>query len=150
MKRLVCLLVVLSTTAHAQPSSKRAFALSDWYRVATVRQPAMSPDGNWITFTVTTVLEAPWEKGNIYDAVSPIYFVHNVRTPTLIVHSEEDTRVTIGQGDEWFTALKKQGVPVEYIRYPRSSHELSRSGEPWLLVDRLGRLRDWFTYWLKP
>jgi dipeptidyl aminopeptidase/acylaminoacyl peptidase len=92
----------------------------------------------------------PWEKGNIYDAVSPIYFVHNVRTPTLIVHSEEDTRVTIGQGDEWFTSLKKQGVTVEYIRYPRSSHELSRSGEPWLLVDRLGRLRDWFTYWLKP
>ena len=92
----------------------------------------------------------PWEKGNIYDAVSPIYFVETVRTPTLIVHSEEDTRVTIGQGDEWFTALKKQGVPVEYIRYPRSSHELSRSGEPWLLVDRLGRLRDWFTHWLKP
>ncbi len=92
----------------------------------------------------------PWEKGNIYDAVSPIYFVQNVRTPTLIVHSEEDTRVTVGQGDEWFTALKKQGVPVEYIRYPRSSHELSRSGEPWLLVDRLGRLRDWFTHWLKP
>ena len=92
----------------------------------------------------------PWEKGNIYDAVSPIKFVQHVRTPTLIVHSEEDYRVTIGQGDEWFTALKKQGVPVEYIRYPRSSHELSRSGEPWLLVDRLGRLRDWFTYWLKP
>jgi dipeptidyl aminopeptidase/acylaminoacyl peptidase len=92
----------------------------------------------------------PWEKGNIYDAVSPIKFVQHVRTPTLIVHSEEDYRVTIGQADEWFTALKKQGVPVEYIRYPRSSHELSRSGEPWLLVDRLGRLRDWFTHWLKP
>ena len=92
----------------------------------------------------------PWEKGNIYDAVSPIKFVQNVRTPTLIVHSEEDYRVTIGQGDEWFMSLKKQGVPVEYIRYPRSSHELSRSGEPWLLVDRLGRLRDWFTHWLKP
>ena len=100
--------------------------------------------------TETELYGKPWEKGNIYDAVSPIYFVQNVRTPTLIVHSEEDTRVTIGQGDEWFTSLKKQGVPVEYIRYPRSSHELSRSGEPWLLVDRLGRLRDWFTHWLKP
>jgi dipeptidyl aminopeptidase/acylaminoacyl peptidase len=100
--------------------------------------------------TETELNGKPWEKGNIYDAVSPIYFVQNVRTPTLIVHSEEDTRVTIGQADEWFTALKKQGVPVEYIRYPRSSHELSRSGEPWLLVDRLGRLRDWFAYWLKP
>ena len=90
----------------------------------------------------------PWEKGNIYDQASPIYYVDKVRTPTLIVHSEEDFRVTIGQGDEWFMSLKKQGVPVEFVRYPRSSHELSRSGEPWLLVDRLGRLRDWFTYWL--
>lgn len=99
--------------------------------------------------TETELYGKPWEKGNIYDAVSPIYFVQHVRTPTLIVHSEEDTRVTIGQGDEWFTSLKKQGVPVEYIRYPRSSHELSRSGEPWLLVDRLGRLRDWFSHWLK-
>jgi dipeptidyl aminopeptidase/acylaminoacyl peptidase len=100
--------------------------------------------------TETELYGKPWEKGNIYEAVSPITFVQNVRTPTLIVHSEEDYRVTIGQADEWFTALKKQGVPVEYIRYPRSSHELSRSGEPWLLVDRLGRLRDWFTHWLKP
>jgi dipeptidyl aminopeptidase/acylaminoacyl peptidase len=99
--------------------------------------------------TETELYGKPWEKGNIYDAVSPIYFVQNVRTPTLIVHSEDDTRVTIGQGDEWFTSLKKQGVPVEYIRYPRSTHELSRSGEPWLLVDRLGRLRDWFSHWLK-
>jgi dipeptidyl aminopeptidase/acylaminoacyl peptidase len=74
------------------------------------------------------------------------------RVPTFksVGNREEDYRVTIGQADEWFTALKKQGVPVEYIRYPRSSHELSRSGEPWLLVDRLGRLRDWFTHWLKP
>jgi hypothetical protein len=39
-------------------------------------------------------------------------------------------------------------VPVELVRYPRSTHELSRGGEPWLLVDRLGRLRQWFSYWL--
>lgn len=37
---------------------------------------------------------------------------------------------------------------VEFVRYPRSNHNLSRTGEPWLLVDRLGRLRDWFTHWL--
>ena len=54
-----------------------------------------------------------------------------------------------GNADLWFMALKKQNVPVELVRYPRSTHELSRSGEPWLLVDRLGRLRQWFGYWLK-
>ena len=45
-------------------------------------------------------------------------------------------------------ALKKRGIPTELVRYPRSSHGLSRTGEPWLLVDRLERIRSWFTYWL--
>ncbi len=45
-------------------------------------------------------------------------------------------------------ALKKQQVPVELVRYPRSSHGLSRSGEPWLLVDRMERLSSWFEHWL--
>ena len=44
--------------------------------------------------------------------------------------------------------LKKLGVPTEFVRYPRSSHGLSRIGEPWLLVDRLERIRSWFSYWL--
>jgi hypothetical protein len=36
------------------------------------------------------------------------------------------------------------------VRYPRSNHDLSRTGEPWLLVDRLGRIRQWMAYWLMP
>ena len=72
-----------------------------------------------------------------------------VKTPTLIVQSEEDHRTPMADAEQWFMALKKQGVPVEFVRYPRSTHDLSRTGEPWLLVDRLGRLRQWFAYWLK-
>lgn len=91
----------------------------------------------------------PWENAKTYDELSPIRFVHKVRTPTLIVQSEEDHRTPMGDAEQWFMALKKQGVPVEFVRYPRSTHDLSRTGEPWLLVDRLGRLRQWFDYWLK-
>jgi dipeptidyl aminopeptidase/acylaminoacyl peptidase len=54
----------------------------------------------------------------------------------------------MAEGEQWFMALKKQHVPVELVRYPRSSHSLSRTGEPWLLVDRLERLRSWFVQWL--
>jgi len=91
----------------------------------------------------------PWENQVMYDTLSPIRHVKNVKTPTLLVQSEEDFRTPIGNADLWFMALKKQGVPAEFVRYPRSNHDLSRTGEPWLLVDRLGRLRQWFTYWLK-
>jgi len=91
----------------------------------------------------------PWENQVMYDSLSPIRKVSRVKTPTLMVQSEEDFRTPMGNAELWYMALKKQGVPVELVRYPRSTHELSRSGEPWLLVDRLGRLRQWFSYWLK-
>ena len=65
-----------------------------------------------------------------------------------MVQSEEDFRTPMGNADLWYMALKKLNVPVEFVRYPRSTHELSRSGEPWLLVDRLSRIKQWFAYWL--
>jgi dipeptidyl aminopeptidase/acylaminoacyl peptidase len=91
----------------------------------------------------------PWDNFAMYDTLSPIRHVTTVRTPTLMVQSEEDFRTPMGNAELWFMALKKQNVPVELVRYPRSTHELSRSGEPWLVVDRLGRLRQWFAYWLQ-
>lgn len=91
----------------------------------------------------------PWENPALYDTLAPIRYVGNVKTPTLIVQSEEDHRTPMTDAEQWFTALRKLDVPVEFVRYPRSTHDLSRTGEPWLLVDRLGRLRQWFGYWLK-
>jgi dipeptidyl aminopeptidase/acylaminoacyl peptidase len=90
----------------------------------------------------------PWDNPAIYDSLSPIRFVKRVTTPTLLVQSEEDHRTPIADAEQWFMALKKRGIPAEFVRYPRSNHDLSRTGEPWLLVDRLGRIRQWFTHWL--
>ena len=91
----------------------------------------------------------PWDNQALYDRLSPIRYVRNVRTPMLLVQSEDDFRTAMGSAEIWYTSLKKQGVPAEFVRYPRSNHDLSRTGEPWLLVDRLGRLRQWFGYWLQ-
>ncbi len=91
----------------------------------------------------------PWDNPAMYDSLSPIRYAPRVKTPTLIVQSEEDHRTPMTDAEQWFVALKKHGTPVEFVRYPRSTHELSRSGEPWLLVDRLGRLRQWFGWWLQ-
>jgi dipeptidyl aminopeptidase/acylaminoacyl peptidase len=91
----------------------------------------------------------PWDNQKLYDELSPIRYVDKVKTPMLIVQSEEDHRTPMGSAEMWFMSLKKRGIPVELVRYPRSNHDLSRTGEPWLLVDRLGRLRQWFSYWLQ-
>src|SRR5919202_1965173 len=50
----------LAGAARAQQPGRapRAFTPADWYRVTTVSQPAVSPDGRRVAFTVTTVREA--------------------------------------------------------------------------------------------
>ena len=91
---------------------------------------------------------APWETRETYRRLSPISYVERVTAPTLILEGENDWRTPMGEGEQWFMMLKKRKVPAELVRYPRSSHGLSRTGEPWLLVDRLERIKSWFTYWL--
>ncbi len=91
---------------------------------------------------------APWESDSLYRALSPMRYAANMRTPMLIVHSEDDKRTPITDGEQLFMALRKRGVPAEFVRYPRSFHGLSRTGPPWLLVDRLERIRTWFAHWI--
>jgi len=90
----------------------------------------------------------PWEADSLYRALSPMTYANNMRTPMLIVHSEDDKRTPITDGEQLFMSLRKRGVPAEFVRYPRSYHGLSRTGPPWLLVDRLERIRTWFAHWL--
>ncbi|HTK28727.1 MAG TPA: S9 family peptidase [Vicinamibacterales bacterium] len=90
----------------------------------------------------------PWEQRDLYRRLSPISYVEKVKAPTLILLGENDYRTPISDNEQWFMALRKRNVPAELVRYPRSSHGLSRMGEPWLLVDRLERIRSWFQYWL--
>jgi dipeptidyl aminopeptidase/acylaminoacyl peptidase len=91
---------------------------------------------------------APWESDSLYRVLSPMAYANNMRTPMLIVHSEDDKRTPITDGEQLFMSLRKRGVPAEFVRYPRSYHGLSRTGPPWLLVDRLERIRTWFAHWI--
>ncbi len=64
----------------------------------------------------------PWELPDIYKKSSPMNYIQNVRTPTLILHGENDPRVPPTQGYEFHTALKRRNVPVKMIVYPRTLH----------------------------
>lgn len=93
-------------------------------------------------------LGAPWESDSLYRVLSPMAFADRITTPMLIVHSEEDFRVPITDAEQLFVMLRKRGTASEFVRYPRSFHGLSRTGPPWLLVDRLERIRTWFAHWI--
>ena len=78
-----------------------------------------------------------------YWNASPLKYAKNVKTPILILHSDNDYRVPIEQGEQWFRALKHYGVNAELVIFPRENHNLTRTGEPKHLVESL----NWQCYW---
>ena len=91
----------------------------------------------------------PWEAPERYLRMSPLYYLKNMRTPTLIEHQEEDHRCPIEQAEQLWTALKWKGVPVEFLRYPGEPHGMSRGGRPDRRIDRLERILAWLERWTK-
>jgi dipeptidyl aminopeptidase/acylaminoacyl peptidase len=75
---------------------------------------------------------------------SPMAHVDRVTTPTLVVHSEQDWRCPVEQGQRWFTALKRNGVETELLLFPGEGHELSRSGRPRHRHARFEHLLSWW------
>ncbi|MCL6002092.1 MAG: S9 family peptidase [Thermoplasmatales archaeon] len=88
--------------------------------------------------------------GNPYDNLehfwgkSPLKYIKNVKTPLLIVHSDEDYRCPIWQAYEMFTQLKRQGSVVRMISFKGENHDLSRGGKPKNRVKRLEEITKWF------
>ncbi len=84
-----------------------------------------------------------FQKMDLYWDRSPLKYAKSVKTPTLILHSDNDYRVPIEQGEQWFRALKHFGVTTEIVFFPRENHNLTRTGEPRHLVESL----NWQLYW---
>ena len=79
---------------------------------------------------------------------SPISYAGDVTTPALLLHGESDYRCPIAQSEEYFTALKRQGKTVEFVRFPNSNHAFPRTGHPRMREEYLARMLDWFDDWL--
>jgi dipeptidyl aminopeptidase/acylaminoacyl peptidase len=88
----------------------------------------------------------PWDDPQLYQGRSAVYHIQNVKTPTLIQHGEADARVPIAQGRELYIGLKKMGVPVKFVIYPRQPHGIR---EPRLLMDAMRRNLEWVERWLR-
>lgn len=73
---------------------------------------------------------------------SPLTYVDRIRTPLLIMHSDNDLRTGVIQSEVLYKSLKILGRPVEYVRYPEAGHDLSRTGDPKQRLDRLLRIYE--------
>ncbi len=67
----------------------------------------------------------------------------NIRTPLLIIHSDNDLRCPVHQAEDLFTRLRIPGREVELVRFPAEGHEHARTGSPLRRAKRIEIILDW-------
>lgn len=120
------------------------------FAAAIVERGYLDPDGFIGTSDIGSFFTAEYA-GNDPDAVraqSPQSVVHQVSTPTLVIHSENDLRCPLGQGERFYAALLSNGVPAELLIFPGENHELTRSGRPRHRIQRFEAVLDWWARYL--
>jgi len=128
---------------HRYRSAVVERALTDWESFGGTSDLSRDFSGLYLYPAKAGDHEALWK-------ASPMATASRVTTPTLIIHSESDLRCPIGQGEQFFTALLRNGVDVEMVRFPDEGHELSRSGAPRHRVERFEYILDWHARHLRP
>lgn len=106
-----------------------------------------SSDFNW-AFQYEFGDLPPWDNVEGYWEQSPIKYIGNAKTPTLVIHSEQDLRCAIEQGEQVFVALKRLDVDTEMVRFPDEPHGLSRGGRTDRRVARLEHIARWFNRYI--
>ena len=90
--------------------------------------------------------ESPYFNRKKYDEFSPITFIKNCRTPTLLIHGINDNGVPVGQAYEFYTGLKDVGVETELVVYPREGHGINEYAHQ---IDVQRRMLAWFDKHMK-
>ncbi|MBC7903089.1 MAG: S9 family peptidase [Gemmatimonadaceae bacterium] len=92
----------------------------------------------------------PWQENvkKILQRESPITYVEKIQTPYIIFHGENDLRTGVIQGEMLYRSLKVLGRPVEYVRHPGGTHELTRSGNNRQRIDQMLRTWEFFARYI--
>lgn len=106
---------------------------------ASIAGQRLLPEG---FFASATAGAAPTDVVRLIES-SPIARVEQVKTPTLVLHGENDNTCPIGQAQQWFSALRIQGVPTRLVVYPGGSHLFIADGEIDHRVDYHARVVEW-------
>ena len=128
-----------------------------WFNEWEFRTPADYPKG-WDGFapdakqTTAGHPAEPWRYQNLpadqdpFRKWSPMRFIENAKTPTLVIHSQKDYRLDVSQGMELFTALQRLGVPSKFLYFPDEGHWVLKpqNSEMWNVV-----VSDWCDRWTK-
>ncbi|TMP16531.1 S9 family peptidase [Pseudoalteromonas sp. S2893] len=121
---------------------------TDRFAAAVVAKPVI----NWISFVLTADFYPffadywfpgkPWDHIEHYMRRSPISYVGNVTTPTMLLTGEADYRTPISETEQFYQALKLQGVDTAMVRIPNASHGIT--ARPSNLMTKVAYIQWWF------
>jgi dipeptidyl aminopeptidase/acylaminoacyl peptidase len=121
---------------------------TDRFRAAVVVKPVI----NWTSFVLTGDMtnyfyrywfgEFPWDDMQAYWKRSPLAYVGNVKTPTMLMTGEVDYRTPSSEAEQFYQALKLRKVDTALVRVPNASHDIS--ARPSLLIDKAAYVLAWF------
>ncbi|TDQ17006.1 acylaminoacyl-peptidase [Algoriphagus boseongensis] len=124
---------------------------TDRFKAAVVAKPVI----NWTSFVLHADIPIlvgkywfgtmPWEDQENYWRRSPLSLVGNVKTPTMLLTGEQDFRTPISESEQYYTALKLQGVESAMVRIPNASHGLVN--RPSMLMSKSGSILSWFNHY---
>lgn len=121
---------------------------TDRFRAAVVAKPVI----NWYSFVLTADFYnyftqywfpgLPWENLEHYMKYSPISYVGNVTTPTMLLTGEADYRTPISESEQYYQALKLAGVETAMVRVPDAPHGIY--SRPSNLIGKVAYILHWF------
>ena len=121
---------------------------TDRFRAAVVAKPVI----NWYSFVLYAdnlgffykywFPGKPWDHTEHYMNRSPISLVKNVTTPTMLLTGEEDYRTPMAESEQYYAALKLQGVKSALVRIPGASHGIA--AKPSNLIAKVNSITKWF------
>lgn len=121
---------------------------TDRFAAAVVAKPVI----NWYSWSLNADMSAfatrywfekkPWEDPEKYLKHSPISLVGNVTTPTMLLTGEADLRTPIHESEQYYTALKLQGVETAMVRIPGAFHGIA--ARPSNLIGKVSAILAWF------
>ena len=121
---------------------------TDRFAAAAVQKPVI----NWASFVLHAdgigffskywFGETPWEDPEHYWSRSPLSLVGNVTTPTMLITGEVDYRTPMSETEQYYAALKLEGVPTAMVRIPEASHGIA--SRPSQLLSKIAHILGWF------
>ena len=132
--------------------SSWAIGQTDRFAAAAVRCPVT----NWMSFAGTSDITVwgyyryegyPWDNPDKYLEHSPLMYVGNVTTSTLLMTGELDLRTPMSQTEEYYQALRALGVPTTLLRFNKEYH--GTGSLPSNNIRRQLYIIDWFNQYRK-